>query len=255
MKCVLIIVLVLGFVVGGAIGASNEVNSVNVVGFHTLSVRAGADNVPTMAALGFNDLTDTTLLGVFGTDSLYKHTAAGKADRIYIFNPALSSYDVYYQQPDNLFYCGAVVSNPTVLAGQAFWLFPAPSQGARDIAIAGEVVIIESNLQTIVEEFQMLANPFSADVPLNDLSFVDMADSTKHDTAAGKADRIYVFDTPTAAYKVYGLRSDGWAVADAGYSTNNLTTDVIPLGQGFWYASRNVASWTWVETNKYLQNL
>jgi hypothetical protein len=256
MKRVGMILLAVGLI-GLGIAVAQEVTSVNVVGFSKIVVPPGPDLVcftVMFDPVGVDPASGGTnyFLDVFGTNQLTKNNLAHRADRIYKFVPP-DSYETYFMKPDGQFYKQGDPSpvNPAVVAGDAFWLQQPETMGtAKELILAGQVVEIATNLQTMVSGFQMVGYPFTSDVGLNETGFKDSPGS-KAANLPHLADRVYVYQGG-GVYQTYGLKSDGWHPA-TNYS-GPPTTDVVPLGRGLWYEAKSNA-WTWIETNKYLGNL
>lgn len=253
MKQICLTILAMCLVAVIVIAATNEVTSVNVVGYVKTSIPTSGNY--TMISIPFDPIggVTNTLQGVFGTNRLTQHPSIGSlADRLYKFTGA--GYDVFYQRTNGLFYVvgASTPTNIDVLAGDTFWIQqPAASNQVKQIVLMGDVVDVATQLTDMVSSYQMLAYPFSSDVNINQTGFRSSSGSASHATIASLADRIYVFTG--AGYDVYALNTNGWRASD-GFATNALATKVFSMGDGFWYQARSNA-WTWAETNKYLSNL
>jgi|GEM_PF-1301415 len=255
--------VLLAVVVAGLVGlaVAQEVTSINVVGFTKIIAPPAPDLV--MFSCMFDPVGCDPRVGgtnylrdLFGTNQLAKHDSnPARADRIYKFIPP-DKYEIYFMKNDGQFYNATNASvpvNPPVLAGDAFWFRqPSTATNAKELILAGQVVEVATNLQGMIANFQMLGYPFTSDVGINETGFKDSPGSTKHDTNPARADRLYVY-MGGGEYAIYGLKNDGWHSV-IGYATNAPTTDVIPLGRGFWYNAKT-GGWTWVEGNRYLGNL
>jgi hypothetical protein len=260
MKRAGLMLLALGMVALVGVAVAQEVTSVNVVGFSKIVVPSNGGYA--MFSMMFDPVGSDPAIGgtnyiadVFGTNQLIRNNVSALADRLYKYLPASGTnsagYVTYYQRTDGNFYqVGGVQVNPPVLAGDAFWVRSPAGAPAHEIILAGQVVEASTNLQQMVGDYQMLASPFSSDVGINDTGFKTSAGATPN-TIIALADNIYVFTG--SGYDRYGLKADGWH-ASTGYSTNAPSSTVLKLGSGFWYRARS-GGWTWVETNKYLNNL
>lgn len=250
-KAFLLSIVAVGAVLFALGAGTNEVTSVNVVGYTKITIPASGAYA--MFAMPFDPVSGgitNYFSDVFGTNQLAQHTLASLADRIFRFNGA--GYDVFYQKTDGFFYSGSTATNPTMLAGEAYWIRqPNAAASPKEITIMGEVVPVATQMVDMVADYQMIGYPYSTQIGLNQTGFKDSPGSTTHETLASLADRIYIFNG--AGYDVYGLQSDGWHHS-TGYATNAPTNIEIPMGGGFWYRAKS-GGWTWAETNKYIGNL
>lgn len=234
------------------IAATNEVTSVNVVGYVKVSIPTSGNY--TMISIPFDPIggVTNTLQGVFGTNRLTQNAFGALSDRLYKFTGA--GYDIFYQNTNGLFYIvgESTPTNIAVLAGDAFWIRqPTASNQVKEIVLMGDVVDVVTQLTDMISSYQMLAYPFSSDVNINQTGFLGSPGSVTNALFAALADRIYVFTG--AGYDIYGLKADGWHSID-GFETNAVATNVFSMGSAFWYRAKS-NNWTWVETNKYLSNL
>ncbi len=230
--------------------ASNEVTSVNVVGYNK------ADIPPAAVSGGFNligiqfDAFDNTLMGIFSTNQLRAGFSPTQGDRIYIFDPgkgAAGGYDQYALRALDMNYYDtskwgqpAGITNPVIKAGTGMWLqAPGTAGTTTEVVIAGEVVDVPTQSVAIVNGFQIMSYPYSTEIPLNDTDL--MNDGATVGFSPAQADRIYIWN---------GVDYDQYALSQAmgGWSKTTewpvLTTDTIPMGAGFWYNAKSGFTWT-----------
>jgi|SaaInl4_150m_RNA_FD_contig_71_355928_length_2029_multi_2_in_0_out_0_1 hypothetical protein len=247
MKRAVMAVAVLGLVVGMGFAASNEVSSVNIVGYNVDMV-PGSNNF-NLVAVQFTAF-DPSLQGVFGTNQLEAGIFPQLADKVYLF--VNGGYEAYAPKPPSgLFYStgdwGGMPTNPPIGAGTAMWLQSKQGTGPqKTVTLAGEAVkqsIVTNMMDT---GYQLLGYPYSCERALNDMALKDQGTGGIFPQLA---DRLYVWNG--MGYDAYALKS---GATPAWYSTADWggtpTTDVVPLGRGFWYEARG--DFTWVENNPYL---
>jgi hypothetical protein len=243
MKRILTAIAILGCMAMMVHAATNEVTSVNVVGYNKVTVPA--DGGFELMSIQF-DAFDPTLLGVFGTNQLTKSFISGFADVLWLYDPA-TGFSKYYQNTDNQFYDpDGNATNPPVMAGMGMWIQRAPNQPTSEVVVAGEVVDVATQSVDVVEGFQLLAYPYSSEVELNDL---DMAnDGATASFISGLADVIWLYSD--GSFVKYWLQDGvGWVKLGEGAAT----TDVLPMGDAFWYDAR--AGFTWTEEIPYADAL
>ncbi|MBI9020322.1 MAG: hypothetical protein JEZ10_03590 [Verrucomicrobia bacterium] len=157
---------------------------------------------------------------------------------------------------------GGASFNPTIEPGSAVWLVGKGSTTDTNVLMAGNVVLSSSRTNNVVAGLQLLANPFSEAVALTNLSL--HVNATGHASDINQADQVIVFDTETQSYVTYALYDissygaeyeiyTGWKnITD--FTFGGAYADaILKIGQGFWVKANN--QFTWVETNKYLDNL
>jgi hypothetical protein len=246
MKRVSMAICVVGLVATMGMAASNEVTSVNIVGYNTAIRPVGG----TFNLIGVQfDAFDPTLLGVLGTNQLVAGVAPQFADRVYIYDPSLPGYKQYAMKTGTgSFYNTAAWSgsatNPPVPAGTAMWIQSKTGTASNMLTIAGEAVDVATQSVDIVQGFQLLAYPFSCEVDLNATSLKTVG--TKG-VAPQFADRVYVWTGTT--YNQYALHTSGEFRSTSTWS-QPAGPITIPLGTGFWYDAKN--GFAWQEANKYL---
>jgi len=248
----LVMVAVLGLFVGVGFAATGTVHSVNIVGYDVEMV-PGSNNF-NLVAVQFESF-DPTLLGVFGTNQLDAGGFPQQADLVYMLN-AGGTYSIYglkagtgqFYDTDKWFPPNGP-TNPPLHSGSAVWLQSKTGTGpSKTVTLAGEAIPDTVVTNDITTGFQLMAYPFSCERALNDTQLDELG------TAAAwpnTADFIYVWNG--VGYNTYGLKTgtpNQWYDVNEWF-TGAPTTDVIPLGCGFWYEAKTVG-FTWVEPNPYL---
>lgn len=183
----------------------------------------------------------------------------GNADKIYVWDVSITNYVVYavYEsgatkewRNANSFYGAAV--DPVIPVGSAFWLESSGSAVNDNLFVSGDVVVSQFVTNQVVLGLQLLAYPFSSDISLNDSSLKENATGS---FLIGNTDKIYTWDLSNTNYAVYALYESGptkeWRDANSFYSPAGAAD--VWLGQGFWYEAKS--DFTWVESNKYFNNL
>jgi len=260
MKRAVVAAAVLGLVVSMGFAASNEVSSVNIVGYNVDMVPGS--NRFNLVAIQF-DAFDPTLEGVFGTNQLTAGQFPAQADKVYMYDPqATPPYSSYslkstfggdilgFFDTDDWF--GTSV-NPSVPAGTAMWLQSAQGSGPqKTVTVAGEAVAADAATNGIVSGYQLMGYPFSCERDLNDTDLVGEG------TAGGfpaQADQLFLWNG--AGYDSYALKDPGapggddyfWQDQNAWFGATPPAIP-IPLGRGFWYLAKGAFEWT--EPNPYL---
>ena len=225
--------------------ASNEVFSVNVVGFQRVELPPDLQiiAVPFEVDECLNDI-----LGQTGNSGATPDTS----DNVYLYDGEYTRYFLFD---------GSIEGIPAgwVDAGYnaATNVFLTPQDGifyknyasATTNVFVGDVVMEEAITNAISEGLNLLAFPFSSSVLLTDLNFEN---GTSNMTPDG-SDNIFLYNNGEyVRFFSYDGSIDGipagWV--DTGY--NPATNILIASGQGFWYKA--VSSFEWVEQRPYLND-
>lgn len=266
MKKAWMVALVLG-VASTVAMAQTDVMSVNVVGFTKVNVKPGGQF--NLLSLPFDaiDPADANLLGVFGTNSLTKLDPASFlpppfADQVWLWVPSVPEWKTYYQSTDGNFYDAdawpaGTATNPAVLPGEGFLLQSDIIETTTNtVALMGEVITASTQVVGIASGYQVVGYPFSSSIDIQNTSFKDMPGATRLPDPMlppALADNVWVMDD-AGNYVNYYLHTDGqWYNASDWPAGTPVTDLVFQLGQGFWYQA--IGSFSWSETNKYLNNL
>ena len=183
---------------------------------------------------------------------------AGSADQIMMWNAYAQAYInlALYENGTNKSwkpvkgFPTSTATNPVLPAGSAVWI-RGVAAGDRKVITAGEVVQARAATNAIVRGLQLIANPFSDMVGLNDLTLFDFATGNK--VSAGSADQIMIWEAGSQAYVNLACYDNGtsksWKPVK-GFPTSTATNPVFKPGQGFWY--RAVSNdFQWIEPNNY----
>jgi hypothetical protein len=234
----------------------DAVFSVNVVGFQKMELPI--DGRFRFASMPFN-AGDSTLLDIFGTNSLRRSAFLSAADKVILYDNSEGTYQRWAQRPDGLFYkannateWGAQQSgNPVITRGQGFWLASASGTQTNIITLVGDVVMNPTSLIDLAAGFQIVAYPFSSDFNLE-----ETAGLTNSGAAASAflslTDRLSLYDPETGTYQRYALFTDGkWYKANdaSEWGQKIPATQTLPAGSAFWYEAKNAFSWS--ENNPY----
>jgi len=127
MKRILSGIAILGCMAMMVHATTNEVTSVNVVGYNKTDIPPGGNF--NLISVQF-DAFDPTLMGVFGTNQLKAGFSPTQADRIYIFDPSKGPAGGYEQYAlraiDKQYYntvsWGVTPTNPPLVPGMGMWL-------------------------------------------------------------------------------------------------------------------------------------
>jgi len=250
MKKIQALILVLCFVAGMAMAAETNVTSVNVVGYVKVQV------VPGFNLLGLN------LEAVGGTDpgipvsllfsnQLTGAGSAGTADNVICWDRVSQRYVYIWKYDDgaNVFWlnAGGELATNVLYSGDGFWVLNRhPS--AQDVTLAGEVVNVATGSVPFVHGFNFFGFPFSAGKNIQTTSMTN--DGAYGSGSAGTADNIIAWDKATQRYQYYWYYDDGvnkfWLNAGG-----ELATNVLALGEGFWYQRRGAGGYTWSEPKPY----
>lgn len=238
--------------------ASNEVYSVNVVGFQKMQIQP---NTFYLTACNFEAGSSNTLLDIFGTDMLTQNDNYGLCDRVLVYDNATQTYQAWAQWTDGVFYKAntmtewnlSIAGNPVLPIGSGFFLVCGASS-SNTVTYVGDVVMDQSNSVVLKPGFQVVSYPFSSDIALQDTALVDCG-AIANDNY-GAADRIMVYQN--GSYQTYAPWTDGvWYKANSMDEWNQsiAATNVIKAGEGIFYYRVGSSNLTWTETNKYLQSL
>jgi hypothetical protein len=244
--------VILSLVVAGltAYAGSNEVYSVNSVGYGSVTIPTNSFVMVSVQFDGF----DPTLKGVLGAQ-LRGNGIPAESDQVQLWDPGITNYNSYMQFGGE--YYGplpsfTLASDTPLLSGMAMWI-KSPATGpyksdTNEVTIAGEVVDVATQTVDIVSSFQQAGYPFSSVSKLGDLTLAD--DGTGTGTPA-TSDALWVWDPAITNYNKYMPFGGSFYGPLPSFT---LADDVeLPITQGFWYEA--ISGFTWTETNKYLNNL
>lgn len=267
MKRVLSIVLVLGLVAGAAFAqSSNEVNSVNVVGFAKKDVVADGY---TFCAIGFTYMgASNGIQEIFG-DKLKGAGSSAASDLILKWDPAAQQYlgvwkvdftgaPTYHGKwvKDDGAFPPNIETNMAFSPGDGFWVVSRQSSN-QVLDLVGEVPVTNTGI-SIVEGYNMIAYPYSADVGINDTTNI-LYTVASGGGSPGSSDIIYQWDAAGQQYLSYWLVDftgaptyhNKWVKNDGAWPPN-IASNSLDLGVGFWFVRKSGAgSTTWTPPAPY----
>ena len=248
--------------------ACADVSSVNAAGYVMREVLPGGGaTLIGVPFYSFSGAESTTLVDLLGTNQLRAAATYDQADRVLLWNRGSLSYNYFAikstdgqwhsAQNATAWFTGPA-TNPVVAPGDGLWvLAPEATAQTNRFALMGEVVGAEEMVLEIGEGLNLICNPFTCDLDLNESDLAN--DGALAATTYDKADRIHVWNKETKAYKQYALKQSDmkWHYANnaAEWFTGPAVTNPIQVGEGFWYIRATNAPLYWSETNKYLGNL
>ncbi len=216
-----------------------EVVSSNTVGYQKITLNPGY----TMIGIPFVEVGTGNALGILDMfENFEGATAAASfsaADQIQVWNG--EGYDFYYYRKTkagNVWNTEAnkAVSDETIPNGGAFYL--AQSAVSFQLKSAGEVST-ESTTFTIVPGYNLIANPFPADLKVSSL----VADGQTAAASFSAADQIQVWNGE--GYDFYYFRKTKTGNVWNTEANKAVTDDdVLPSGSAFFYLSQGVESFT-----------
>ena len=254
-----ILSVVAGLALGASIAQAAEVPSVNIVGFKRVTVPAKSGPSKGWMITGVQFVPfDPTLNGVIDPNSLASsQIPSGSTDGALPFDPGLQTYSprlgVYSNTTSHLKYWtsqaawGLSVTN-SMYVGQGFWVYSSKTN-IRDTALAGEALLQGAYTNHIVKNFQLVCYPYAMDIAITNMNLTNGATSL----TGGNSDKIFLY-APSGSYDIYywlksGTNAPYWA---SGAALSVPTTNVIPIGTGFWYYSKKTNGFDWVAPRPYL---
>ena len=229
--------------------AQSEVYSVNVVGFQKATS-------PTGLVMKSNPFQGMVIRDVVGNNGLYTTgTDPTLADNVLLFDSASQQYVTYYLRSHSS------IGRPEWRSGSTWGtnVYINPGQGAfyrnrltasRTNVVAGDVVIADAVTNVVKQGLQIFSYPFATSRKLTDINLKNGLYTTGTDPAA--ADNVMLFDSITKQYTTYYLRSHS-SLGRPEWRSGTVwgTNVVVDAGQSFWFRSRIVSDYNWVETTPY----
>lgn len=239
MKRTLAVAAMLGLAAGLA---SADVQSVNTVGYKTMTINPGFNylslnwvKVQTGAeALSINDLFDNTEEQA----NLTVGADLSNADSIRVWNQGALTYDNYLYRTTTAGTgwtkgTAAKLTTVEIPLGVGFWLYK-QGTASKQLSFAAQVKETGPFEHVLEPGFQQIGSAYAADMPLNAASGgttdwsgakvgVDVSDADSIRVWTGMTYDNYLYRTTTAG--------TGWTKGTA----PKLATYTIPLGVGAWY--------------------
>jgi hypothetical protein len=243
--------MILGLIGEAIFAQTNEVSSINIVGY----VRKP---VPPGIALGspvFYKLNGTqTLNEILGTngvasddpafaDNVYLYIAGFGYSNFFLYNGGGTEYDFKWVD-------GTIVSTNIINPGQAFWVRNRAATATNTYVLMGQIVDTATNYISIKPGLQLLSYPYSCDVAVTNLH---LTNGIASDDPAF-ADNMYIY-IPGFGYTNLFLYNGGGTEYDFKWVDGvQVSTNIIKMGDGFWYRSRALTNGIWTEPRPYLND-
>lgn len=244
-------------VAAGLVAFGDAIESSNVVGYNTVTI----DKEYTILGIPFMGMTDAAMSiqdAVPYCEGMTKGNGAGAADSIQIMN-ADGNYDEYFMcngyrakaavsggdgkwvKTDG----SAVVSTATMPAGTPFWYISKNHATPYNITVAGQVLSTDSSQTPLNVTYQLIANPYPCDLPLND--GIPYVEGMTKGNGAGAADSIQIMDAAgnydeyfmCNGYRAKAAVTDGdgkWVKTDGSAVVSDA---VLPAGKGGWFVRKS----------------
>jgi hypothetical protein len=231
---------------------SNTVASANVLGYNKCTLKPGFNiiRMPFVDGTNYVDIQNVMI-----TSNLIRGANIGAADSIQFWDAINLQYVRYFLHDgtgkNNSTKAGKWVDNATgliasnVVPPASGFFFSSLSTSNRDVIVSGEVVVSQTgtNSLLLVEGFNLVANPFTCDWPLNDGSINWTNQGAKAGGTIGSADSIQTWDNASLQYDRYFLhdgtgknnatKAGKWVDNTTGLVASNLTVETT---QGFFYS-------------------
>ena len=246
---------------GHSYGQTNEVSSVNAVGYMKLQLPAGGNLY--MGGVNLKAVNGADHIGVrelFGTNQLKRDDSRTRCDLVYIWEG--TKYSTIGQKADTYFYDASTaatwgsnnVINPLLANGTAFWVKPQGSEIAKTIYIMGGVPtdpLVTNSIAgngTATRPLNFMANPFPVSVDITNL--IVSADGAVADDSVSRCDWIQLWSG--AGYIKLGLKADNkwYQIVGSAFVAGPATNNTIEPGKGFWYQTKGTG-FQWVEAKPY----
>ncbi len=234
--------------IAGAAMAAN-VSSINAVGYVNTPIYPGFNLVSfSWTAVGGGG--GVALSNAFA-GQLTGNTDVSTADNIILWNPQSQRYEACWKYDDGsvqawLDGSGDYATN-TIANGDAFWVLNRHST-TQSVVMAGEVVNVTTNSRVFVHGFNFFGYPFSCGQSITNLAIVN--NGAYGTTDVSTSDNIIAWDHAANRYKAYWLYDDGSVKAWLD-QYGDFATNMLDMGQGFWYLRRGVGAFTWSEPKPY----
>ena len=246
-------------VAAGLAAIGDGIESSNTVGYNTVTINKEF----TILGIPFTGTTGAAMSiqdAVPYCEGMTKGNGSGAADSIQIMDSE-GNYDVYFMcngyrakaaisggdgkwvKTDG----SAVVSAATMPAGTPFWFVSKNYSTPYTITVAGQVLSTSSEQTPLNVTYQLIANPYPCDLPLN--NGIPYVEGMVKGNGSGAADSIQIMDAD-GNYDVYfmcnGYRAkaavsggDGkWVKTDGSAVVSDA---VLPAGKGGWFVRKSAS--------------
>ena len=241
-----------------AVLSADGVSSENIVGYNTVTIKAGAYN---MFCVHFQDLNDADGIGIQdlipGTTTGLKGGNISTGDSIQVYDSSAGGYTQYYLQyvtfppaaaVNNYKWmnAGGTVATYKFKNGDAFWY---RSKGTADVTVtlAGGVSLASSQTIDIVSGYNMIGNAFPANFNPNSLGTTYWQNSGAVGGNISTGDSLQIYDPSAGGYTQYYLQYvtfppaaavNNWKWMTAGGTPLATDAEGVPVGKGAWYRHR-----------------
>ena len=244
-------------VAAGLVAIGEGIESANVVGYNTVTINKQYTilGIPftgtTGAAMSIQDAIPysegmTKGAGVTASDNIQIMDSEGNYETYFMCNglkgkATVSGGDGKWVKGDE-----SVVSTKTMPAGTPFWYVSKNYATPYTITVAGQVLSTDSSQTPLNVTYQLIANPYPCDLPLN--NGIPYVEGMTKGAGVTAADNIQIMDNE-GGYATYfmcnGLKGkaavsggDGkWVRGDE----TAVSTDVLPAGKGAWFVRKSAS--------------
>jgi len=242
-------------VAAGLVAIGDGIESANTVGYNTVTI----NKEYTILGIPFTGTTGTAMSiqdAIPYCAGMTKGAAASAADSIQIMD-ADGNYIDYFMcngKAGKATVDGGdgkwvksgefAVSTATMPAGTPFWYVSKNYTTPYTITVAGQVLSTDSSQTPLNVTYQLIANPYPCDLPLN--NGVPYIEGMTKGAAASAADSIQIMDD-SGNYVDYFMCNgkSGKATVDGGdgkwvkSGEFAVTTDALPAGKGAWFVRKS----------------
>ena len=217
-----------------------EVVSSNTVGYQKVTLAANNYTMlaPMFAYVGGGE---KAIPDIFEEDDFVSADTDGGADSIYLWEDGGYTRTYFFSSDAGDAWSDAQdgfdETTDTLPTGLGFWFYNR-SDSDKTVTLSGEVPTNNIVVDIVADNYTMLANPFSAPLPVKSIVPVT-GEFTSADTDGG-ADSIYLWEDGgyTKTYFFSSDAGDAWSDAQDGFDE---TDDTIAPGLGFWFFRRGEA--------------
>jgi hypothetical protein len=175
------------------------------------------------------------LSDILGDNTVHGSFLSPQADQVYVYDQD-NGYTGYYKPnaTGNWKVIGGSDEDPTILAGQGFWISGGSGNpGGKTIYLSGQA--IEEKGLSIQQGLNMVGNGITAPIDLvNDIDWSTVSGATKS-FLSSLADQIYVYNGGYAGY----FLNNSYQLQEIGGSV--VTSLPLEVGDGFWYIAKGAS--------------
>ena len=244
-------------VAAGLVAIGDGIESSNIVGYNTVTI----NKEYTILGIPFTGTTGAAMSiqdAVPYCAGMTKGAGSSVADSIQIMDNE-GNYTVYFMCNGKVGK-GTVdggdgkwvksgefaISTATMPAGTPFWYVSKNYATPYTITVAGQVLSTDSSQTPLNVTYQLIANPYPCDLPLN--NGVPYVEGMTKGAGSSVADSIQVMDND-GNYDVYFMCNGkvGKGTVDGGdgkwvkSGESVVTTDALPAGKGAWFVRKSAS--------------